>query len=549
MDSFMSSGSGVVTQAKLDDLITDFIINTGQSFTVVQSEEFKKLVLAGLPGKKVLSYETLMSRIKTGYTQMKEGLREAMGKADHICITVDAWTAARRSFMGVTAHWIDSELNRKSAAIACARLKGRHTHDVLARSLDSVLKDYSIQNKVSGAITDGGANFIKAFSVFRGQATEETETQMRESDESENGDDVEPVHVEGLLEENENAVTSSIVLPERFYCAAHKLNLVASVDADNALKDGNYKRVARAAFAKANELWNKQNRSQVNADTIKDVLGRFLITPGTTRWNGKFDAMSLLVEITRGDREKMATVMDKLGLNRFSSAELTCMEEYVTVMRHVAKALDILQGEKNCHIGILLPVIAQVQSKINQEKEHVQMSIPLCDAISAGLERRFQSERENKTLILSSLVHPRFKVSWLEREKQEAAWIMLRDEIEGVLRSSGGANTQNREPAETATRQEKDDLDDFFPVPLVETRAQGAEAILEQFKGCSAVDQIKDNATMKKLFQKYNCLLPSSASVERLFSCGGSLFRKNRFSMHDSSFEMQLLMKMNKNLL
>ncbi len=44
---------------------------------------------------------------------------------------------------------------------------------------------------------------------------------------------------------------------------------------------------------------------------------------------------------------------------------------------------------------------------------------------------------------------------------------------------------------------------------------------------------------------KYNTILPSSASSERLFSKGKHMFRRNRHSLKDDSFEMQLLLNVN----
>ena len=50
-------------------------------------------------------------------------------------------------------------------------------------------------------------------------------------------------------------------LPKHHRCAAHTLNLVASVDADNAFEeDAAYKKVYRSAFAKARDIQTKQSR-------------------------------------------------------------------------------------------------------------------------------------------------------------------------------------------------------------------------------------------------------------------------------------------------
>lgn len=61
-------------------------------------------------------------------------------------------------------HWINPiTLKRESAALACRRMKGRHTFDVLAKEINSVFLEYYIQNKVCCVTTDNGSNFVKAF--------------------------------------------------------------------------------------------------------------------------------------------------------------------------------------------------------------------------------------------------------------------------------------------------------------------------------------------------------------------------------------------------
>jgi len=53
---------------------------------------------------------------------------------------------------------------------------------------------------------------------------------------------------------------------------------------------------------------------------------------------------------------------------------------------------------------------------------------------------------------------------------------------------------------------------------------------------------------IKPLFYKYNCPVPSSAPVERLFSLAGTIFSPKRTKLEDPTFEELLFCKANKSL-
>jgi len=46
---------------------------------------------------------------------------------NYVCTTADIWTVKRKSYMGMTVHYIKDgeELSRVSAALACRRFMGR----------------------------------------------------------------------------------------------------------------------------------------------------------------------------------------------------------------------------------------------------------------------------------------------------------------------------------------------------------------------------------------------------------------------------------------
>ena len=62
-------------------------------------------------------------------------------------------------------------------------------------------------------------------------------------------------------------------LPSHCKCSAHLLNLLARKDSEMALKDKKFKEASDSALGKLQALFNKQSRSPLNSDKIKELLG------------------------------------------------------------------------------------------------------------------------------------------------------------------------------------------------------------------------------------------------------------------------------------
>ena len=99
---------------------------------------------------------------------------------------------------------------------------------------------------------------------------------------------------------------------------------------------------------------------------------------------------------------------------RFSQAEIAFLDEFCCVMRPVARALNVLQSETNTHLGWLLPVISELQSKLRRHEASVKMCHPLISALQQGVQRRFQVMMEDRELISAAILLPKFKTSWTE---------------------------------------------------------------------------------------------------------------------------------------
>ncbi|XP_053089069.1 uncharacterized protein LOC113524717 [Pangasianodon hypophthalmus] len=113
-----------VTQSTIDRLVVEFVWESLQPFTIVELPTFKNLIHTMQPSCTVMSRPTVKLRIEEAAAKVKKNIAE-MAKVSYIDTTTDCWTARQRSYIGVTAHWIDeSTLERRSASIAFRRLKG-----------------------------------------------------------------------------------------------------------------------------------------------------------------------------------------------------------------------------------------------------------------------------------------------------------------------------------------------------------------------------------------------------------------------------------------
>ncbi|KAL0147819.1 hypothetical protein M9458_056896, partial [Cirrhinus mrigala] len=394
--------------------------------SVVEQQGFQALVLHLQPDVSVMSRGTVKNRVEKAALVMKNNLKAALGKIEFIATTTDCWTSHRRSFIGVTAHWLEPQtLQRQCAALACKQLKGPHTFSVLASALNEIHTEFNIREKITRTTTDNGSNFVKAFRVY-GHVDEnnnlapaaesgKVDNDEEEEDEETENADVEFVEAGAILDEDD---CLEYQLPKHHRCACHLLNLVSTVDVSEAnISSTVYKRLSRSSFAKCTSLWNKSARSTIAAEVIEDKCKLQLLRPNDTRWNSLFLAVERIIRISREQGEgAIAAVCSTLKIPMFSPVELAFLAEYVKTMSPVAKALDLLRGESSVQMGWLVPTITLLKAKLQHLHISVKFCGPLVDALLSGLEKRFGQMLTDPELIAAAILVPKFKTCWTSNE-------------------------------------------------------------------------------------------------------------------------------------
>ena len=400
------------SQKELDQLIIRHIIDDCQPLTLIRSKSFRDLILRLAPKRSIMCYESLIGKIEDNFDRMKNNLKEEFTNAGSVSITADGWSCGTKAFIGITVHWLDSELKRKSAALACRRIVGRHTYDVIASSIEEILVEFRIHNKTSGATTDNGSNFVKAFRLFAENDEDEKESQNTGGDE---------LIFHEITDELNEFGGGIYHLPPHYRCAAHTINLIATQDTKKAQESPALTKVARSAFATCQMIWNKQSRSTSAADKIRDMLGCLFIIPVPTRWNSMYYAMVKVRKLIQKSDDNLGALTDALGIKkRFNEREVAFICEYCDVMCPLATALNILECEKHMFLGYLLPTIATVEKQLRSLQDQLTYCTCLVQGILEGLDKRFGEYYSNKNLF--------WPVSLSQNSKQDGS-LMKKNEV------------------------------------------------------------------------------------------------------------------------
>lgn len=425
-----------------------------------------------------MSRYLLQQRIIKKYNVGKEALIERLKKVKYVCLTADLWSHRKKSYLGVTLHYIDDNMHRVSVLLTCSLFDADHTGANIASELQAIIHQFELQDKVISTVTDNGSNFIKAFKEFGIDIDEigenlpidvatllqdATKTNIHDSnfdlifegltsnenenDEIPNDDDCVGFNtVEDIIDATEINEPS---LGIHLRCASHTLCLVASQDAKNSLKDAKYRDIHMNIFAKLKLLWAKYNRPKTYKKIV-DKLESGLVTPGKTRWNSLYDSVRCVV---KKDPKKLNTVMADIGLQSITTTELSFLKEFLCVSKPIAHAIDHLQSD--CLYSELLPTLFTIKSQfeeLHSQETSLKYCQPLLTAMRNGFNQRFESYfdlRDPKTVpaLIATCTDPFFKLKWLDEPlvtKENINYIESLVVQAAVQEAAGSTSTETR---------------------------------------------------------------------------------------------------------
>lgn len=344
-------------------------------------------------------------------------------------------------------------------------------------------------------------------------------------------------------------------LPPHRRCLSHLLNLLGKDFED--LLCGQAKRCFCATENKLQAIWVFPRKSSRAKSYSKEILGLSLLIPVVTRWNSKFDAYCRVMNL---GLDKMNAYIEALKTNMNSAAHLSKLDKddwtminiYIKVMKPVATALDILQGEKDCGQGFILPCL--VTMKQNLQSLTGGNVLKTCrDTMLTVIDKRFKLfykiDDSNKELILASISVPRFKTDFVERDID---CNIMKEILIAECKDLQAVSEENY--SENGNETEISAPNDFFIsyASRRDTRRRSFDLIIEEEVKRYLEDNRIDNAMLisypniKNIFYRCNTTLSASAAVERVFSQSAMIFTPRRNRLLTENFERLLLVKHNR---
>lgn len=415
-------------------------------------------------------------------------------------------------------------------------------------------------------MTDNATNFGKSFRTFSIDPSFQSEStsvgvvgDLNENNSDYDNSDLEIDTMERMdVEKLFNNLTNSndsFCLPHHLKCCAHTLNLIATTDIAK-ITDTNYLRFSESTFKKLYSFWNLISRSTVASDKVLEICGCKFPVPIVTRWNSLYDASLKILK----HKSQIIKLFDDLHLTKLKLNEWVFLEEYSKTMEPLAISLDKLQGENRSFLGYVAPTILVLRRLLIAFTD-LKYCKPLCITIIKAIETRFSylfdlSSPESKIFIISSISHPKFKLSWVPVRFMNVCKTLFLRECSVVATTSERFMNSVIEVEEI----DSDNSDHEFYSNICTTNKIGLNstssetktlnnANLEAISFLSStkkdLDILNQYPIIKEVFLKYNTTIPSSAPVERLFSKAIQILTPRRNRLNDKTFDMILCCRSN----
>lgn len=360
---------------KITQLVAEMICTDLQPYSMVEDKGFRNLLKYLVPNYRIPSRKHFSEKVvPLMYESIKEKVKYDLANEKYICLTTDGWTCQHtmNSFFSLTARYVTAEFEVKNVTLQVTHFKDSHTGINISKFLRESVNKWAIgEENISLVLTDNAANVLAA---------------MRELG-WDNG--------------------------KHFPCIIHTLQLCIQ---SKIFKE---QRAVSDMLAVFRALAGHFHHSSTACEKLKEIQRQLNLPIHTvmqdvaTRWNSTFYMLERFVEqrkaialycISRNQPHQSATE------NQWQLAEML-----VCILAQFEKATLEFSKDEAC-ISQIIPFVHSMSDFLNLAAENATGIKTIAEELKTEFAKRFSSYKENKMLIVSMLMDPRFKLDYIDEE-------------------------------------------------------------------------------------------------------------------------------------
>ena len=261
-------------------------------------------------------------------------------------------------------------------------------------------------------------------------------------------------------------------------------------------------------------------------------------------------------------------MIDKKDLT-LSTSDKVVLRELVAVFDQFEEVTKLVQGDKYASLSLALPCFIGLQKHLDEV--NVRRLVSLVRVLKDSLQKRFGYIRSDPLFIISTILDPEFKLSWVSNNTEliNAKQTILK-ELEKIALQTGYtrpsiddvASNEEDEDADSEPVTKRRKLFSFMEKSHISKEAKSAQQEIDDYLlAIHTKEEIKEGSLeywkknglrfplLRKLAQQYLSVPATSAPVERVFSTAGKIIRQDRCRLLPVNFERLLFLKTNSALL
>uniref|UniRef100_A0AAG5CZ13 BED-type domain-containing protein n=1 Tax=Anopheles atroparvus TaxID=41427 RepID=A0AAG5CZ13_ANOAO len=514
IENYFTSSKAIPAKVKesLDRSLIITICKDNLPFNLVESPNFQAFVTHlnpkySMPSRKTVA-KTLLPLL---YEEVLQTTMDKLKSAKAISLTTDGWTSCTNtSFIAVTAHFFDEEINLNSLLLECAELAVSHTSVNLAECIEHVLEKFQIKDKIVSLTTDNARNITLAASLL----------------------DI-----------------------KHFSCFAHTLNLIVKHAIDVSI--GNIVNEVKHIvmhFKKSSVATHKLVETQKNLKMEELKLKQDV----ATRWNSTYVMLERFIR----NRIPLGVCIEALKIKcNLKTEDWDIIEKSVKILKCFDEATVHVSAEKVATLSKMGLIIRMLRKNLHNFQQTI-CPMPseiglLISSLMEGIAIRFQSLETDPYVTQSMLLDPRFKKSSLENEPDilKTTYEALKDEITPLYECSAPDEPSN------SSDIEPDSL--FFEFVSKINYADNilnpnlaAQKEIDSYLSTNNIKFSEDPITWWKkegknypklynIFLRRFCIPATSVPCERIFSKAGNIFTEKRNRLAPKRLQEILLIQQN----